>query len=521
MKQIRRFVMTIWLCGAIFTGLNEAKAEGEAIPVYLDGNHLRFEVPPILENGTTLVQFRPIFERLGLTVGWDEQTREVTGTKRGLVIKLGIDEPDAIVNNQPTMLELAPRLVDGHTFVPLRFVSEASGAEVVWDGENHRIYIRSAGSPTTGTGSGDAEAEEKPQPDKPTKSDKGTYTYPNGDSYTGQLANGKPEGKGKLVDAGGKLLFDGTMADGEPVEGRYKTYYANGRLEIDGRLQEGVLSGAGKQYTDGGKLLFSGMFAAGEWQSGTLYAENGDKYTGEFKNGKPEGKGKLLYKNGDTYEGSFSDGMREGAGIYTTSKGDKLEGTFRLNLKHGVIRHYDKKGNLLSVSEYANDVLVSQVNLGKEAVPVPGTSEPGTSSVVQAEKSRHEKAVQDIKERYQAGKKLLDDQIAQLRKEQPGLYASQAAFEQALNEAALKQTSIQSKLSLLGSDRSQAGEAARAELNKQLEAIKAQMALIQQKGVAQRQIEHLKEQLSLLKSKYDAELKHENTQHAKLIKTLQ
>ena len=34
---------------------------------------------------------------------------------------------------------------------------------------------------------------------------------------------------------------------------------------------------------------------------------NGDKYEGEFKNDKREGKGKIIYNNGDIYEGEFKN----------------------------------------------------------------------------------------------------------------------------------------------------------------------------------------------------------------------
>ena len=46
--------------------------------------------------------------------------------------------------------------------------------------------------------------------------------------------------------------------------------------------------------------------------NGTATGE--DSYTGEFKNGYPEGRGKYTWKNGDWYEGEWKKGMREGKG---------------------------------------------------------------------------------------------------------------------------------------------------------------------------------------------------------------
>lgn len=52
-------------------------------------------------------------------------------------------------------------------------------------------------------------------------------------------------------------------------------------------------------------------------------ASGADTYTGEFRNGYPEGMGKYQWKNGDWYEGSWKKGMREGSGTmhYVAKKG--------------------------------------------------------------------------------------------------------------------------------------------------------------------------------------------------------
>ena len=41
-----------------------------------------------------------------------------------------------------------------------------------------------------------------------------------------------------------------------------------------------------------------------------------DRYEGDIKNGKREGKGIEYYKNGDRYEGDYKNDKKEGKGIY-------------------------------------------------------------------------------------------------------------------------------------------------------------------------------------------------------------
>src|SRR6266700_3187705 len=42
-----------------------------------------------------------------------------------------------------------------------------------------------------------------------------------------------------------------------------------------------------------------------------------DSYTGNFKNGYPDGEGKYTWKNGSTYEGSWKMGLFDGNGTLT------------------------------------------------------------------------------------------------------------------------------------------------------------------------------------------------------------
>ncbi|SDO14850.1 Ankyrin repeat-containing protein [Paenibacillus sp. yr247] len=112
-----------------------------AIDVYVDDSHITFNEDPINEEGTTLVQFRPIFEKLGLNIKWDSDRQEVTGTKKNLEIKLTIGNKSASVNGVSRDLEKAPKIINGNTFIPLRFVTEISGGSVIWDGKRRNISI--------------------------------------------------------------------------------------------------------------------------------------------------------------------------------------------------------------------------------------------------------------------------------------------------------------------------------------------------------------------------------------------
>jgi hypothetical protein len=137
-----------------------AFADVKASPptVTVDGDKLDFSVAPIIEDGTTLVQFRPIFEKLGLKIEWDGTNKRITGTKEGLKIELKFGSITALLNGKEITLQKAPRLVNGITVIPLRFVGEASGKIVNWDASTQSVSIRDktsdeaiANKPTDGT----------------------------------------------------------------------------------------------------------------------------------------------------------------------------------------------------------------------------------------------------------------------------------------------------------------------------------------------------------------------------------
>jgi hypothetical protein len=109
--------------------------------VTLNGQPLATSVAPLVRSGRTLVPMRDIFEALGATVVWDGATREIRAQKADKNIWLQIGNRTARVDNASRWLEEAPAIYRGSTLVPLRFVSEALGADVAWDNSSRVVSI--------------------------------------------------------------------------------------------------------------------------------------------------------------------------------------------------------------------------------------------------------------------------------------------------------------------------------------------------------------------------------------------
>ncbi|MBS3984021.1 MAG: copper amine oxidase N-terminal domain-containing protein [Selenomonadales bacterium] len=103
---------------------------------------LMLEVPPRIVQGRTVVPVRFVAEALGATVTWQEATQSVTVTYGATAVHLTIGSTIATVNGNRVSLDVAPFVERGRTLVPLRFLAETLGFEVLWHGLTNSIEVR-------------------------------------------------------------------------------------------------------------------------------------------------------------------------------------------------------------------------------------------------------------------------------------------------------------------------------------------------------------------------------------------
>jgi hypothetical protein len=68
---------------------------------------------------------------------------------------------------------------------------------------------------------------------------------------------------------------------------------------------------------------------------GTRIFPNGNKYVGEYRNGKRNGQFTVTYSNGSTYVGEFRDDSKSGQGTETFPNGEKYIGEYRDDKRNG------------------------------------------------------------------------------------------------------------------------------------------------------------------------------------------
>ncbi len=103
-------------------------------------------VPPTNVGGSMLLPFRAIAEAFGAEVEWIAATRTVRMTLHETTGKtsldLTIDSKIAVLNGIEVELTTAATIINGSTLVPLRFVGEAFGAEVIWNSDDRSVDIK-------------------------------------------------------------------------------------------------------------------------------------------------------------------------------------------------------------------------------------------------------------------------------------------------------------------------------------------------------------------------------------------
>ena len=106
----------------------------------INGKEVQVE-KPFVTNGTTLVPLRVITEAFGAEVIWNESDQSITLKYSDVIIKLTINSKEAYVDAKMTTILEAPVIVNDKTMVPLRFITENFGADVKYDDKTEQITV--------------------------------------------------------------------------------------------------------------------------------------------------------------------------------------------------------------------------------------------------------------------------------------------------------------------------------------------------------------------------------------------
>jgi len=128
---------------AVGAGAQAPVTPAPYVKVFVDNQPVYFDQPAVIVAGRVLVPLRGVFERLGAIVAWDPTTETVLAQRGDTRIALRIGAPQATINGQAALMDVPALLVGGRTMVPLRFLSQALGAQVSWDAAAATVTVTS------------------------------------------------------------------------------------------------------------------------------------------------------------------------------------------------------------------------------------------------------------------------------------------------------------------------------------------------------------------------------------------
>ena len=112
-----------------------------AVSVIVNGSTVKFDQPPIIIDGRTLVPVRAVFESLGVNVEWIADTQTVLAQKDGRTVALKIDNNVMKIGNEEILLDVPAQIINNRTLVPARAVAEAFECKVDWNGSTSTVII--------------------------------------------------------------------------------------------------------------------------------------------------------------------------------------------------------------------------------------------------------------------------------------------------------------------------------------------------------------------------------------------
>lgn len=148
---MKKIISLLLVVGLVLSSATLTFANENEISVYVEGQKVSFDVPPQTINDRTMVPIRAIFEVMGATVNWDNATQTAICTKDNTVVKMTLNSKTEYINDVPYEMDVAPVIVDNRTLAPARYVAEAFGYFVNWDGNTKSVLINKTSTIKDGT----------------------------------------------------------------------------------------------------------------------------------------------------------------------------------------------------------------------------------------------------------------------------------------------------------------------------------------------------------------------------------
>jgi uncharacterized protein len=176
----------------------------------------------------------------------------------------------------------------------------------------------------------------------------------------GQYSDNRKSGLWKFNDESEKTEQTGYFNSGRP-DGMWKWYYDDGTLLREEEYFQGQRDGAYTEYSQNGEIIAQGQYSDGEKNGEWKYKSENNIEQGKYIIGLRDGVWKSYYPDGKLrFKGDFSQGNANGTHIYYYESGKiKEERYYQMGIREKSWKKFDEDGKLLLSIAYKNDNEIS------------------------------------------------------------------------------------------------------------------------------------------------------------------
>lgn len=142
---MKKLIRNLFILSTLLLGLMNTGTKAASLNLIIDGNNVTKSASPIVKNRRTLVPLRFIGEALGKEVLWNNDEKSVTVSDEATSFKLYIDSK--IIDNSDGTLKFtdaSPCIVNRKTYLPLRAIAELMNIGVGYDKASSTVTIDSS-----------------------------------------------------------------------------------------------------------------------------------------------------------------------------------------------------------------------------------------------------------------------------------------------------------------------------------------------------------------------------------------
>lgn len=149
MSHVRRLSFLYFMIALLFiltatvfsSHLPTVDANYAPVKVLVNGKVLTSDVNPFIENSRTYVPLRFVAEAFQAKVVWDPMNKNVTVSHRQDKLVYTIGSSTYTHNGNKKSMDVPAKIVNGRTFIPIRFIADPLNFEVNWNGSTKTVSI--------------------------------------------------------------------------------------------------------------------------------------------------------------------------------------------------------------------------------------------------------------------------------------------------------------------------------------------------------------------------------------------